>query len=492
MIQKIDYYDLLAYDKILIYGAGIAGTRLLCFLSAYGFDKSKIVVWDRKYDEIKNKCGFTVSEPDFAHFNNAENAIVIIALYNESLVNELEQEFVNAGYKNITASEKISLIAKKVKIDDFENKGYTDCVYQDDVDFSEFKPLVKAIAYYLPQFHEIPENNEWWGKGFTEWTNTSKAKPKFKGHYQPREPHDDLGYYDLSNVDIIRKQAEIAKRHGIYGWCIYYYWFSGKKLLEKPIDLLLENKDIDINFCLMWCNDSWTKIWTGEHKEELIKCEIKDDDPEKFIGDMKKYVDDKRYIRINGKPLIAIYLIQNIPDIRDVIHRWRKRALEIGIGEIAVFSTILRYSAIDLGVQDCFDGETNFSPLRYRIETIQLEDAQGFDISNHISRYADCFDFYKSIVESNNHNHRIYLSCMCGWDNTPRYNKEYFICDLDFSASDFYKMVKYITEEALAYKKDFIFVFAWNEWAEGAYLEPDKKFGYAMLNTFSKAICGLI
>jgi len=489
MIQKIAISDILAYDKILIYGAGVAGTRLLTFLSRCGCDKSKIVVWDRKYDEIKNKYGFTVSKPDFAHFKNTENTIVIIAIYNESLVNELEQKFANAGYKNIIAFEKIDMIIKS-RIDDFENKGYADCVYQDDIDFSKFKPLVKAIAFYLPQFHEIPENNKWWGKGFTEWTNTSKAKPKFKGHYQPREPHDDLGYYDLSNVDTIRKQAEIAKRHGIYGWCIYYYWFSGRKLLEKPIDLLLENKDIDIDFCLMWCNESWTKIWVGEHKEELIKCEIKDNDPEKFIDDMKKYTDDKRYIRINGKPLIIIYHIQNIPDIRDTIHRWRKRALEIGIGEIAVFSTIHPYSTIDLGVQDCFEGEANFNPVKYRVETIQLEDAQGFVISNQIYRYADCFELYKNYIESSNHN--TYLSCMCGWDNSPRYNQKYFICDLDFSADSFYNMVKYVTDEAITYNKDFIFVFAWNEWAEGAYLEPDKRFGYAMLNTFSKAICGLI
>jgi hypothetical protein len=404
-------------------------------------------------------------------------------------VSELEQKFANAGYKYITAFEKINFIAEKAKISEFENKGYVDCVYQDDIDFSEFKPLVKAIAFYLPQFHEIPENDEWWGKGFTEWTNTSKAKPKFKGHYQPREPHDYLGYYDLSNVDIIRKQAKLAKSHGIYGWCIYYYWFSGKKLLEKPIDLLFENKDIDINFCLMWCNESWTKIWVGEDKKELIKFEVRDDDPEKFIDDMKKYTDDKRYIKINGKPLIIIYHIQNILHIRDVIHRWRKRALEIGIGEIVVFSTVHPYSTIDLGVQDCFEGETIFSPAKYHVDTIQLEDAQDLVISKQIYRYVDCFELYKNIVECGNHS--TYLSCMCGWDNTPRYNRQYFICDLEFSAKLFYDMVKYVTDEALTYNKDFIFVFAWNEWAEGAYLEPDKRFGYAMLNTFSKAICGM-
>jgi len=142
-----------------------------------------------------------------------------------------------------------------------------------------------------------------------------------------------------------------------------------------------------------------------------------------------------------------------------------------------------------LGVQDCFEGETDFSPVACNVATMQLEDVQGFAISKSIHRYADCFELYKSVIESSNHN--AYLSCMCGWDNTPRYNQQYYISDLNFSIGDFYDMVKYVTDEALAYNKEFIFVFAWNEWAEGAYLEPDKRFGYAMLNTFSKAICGI-
>lgn len=415
--------------------------------------------------------------------------MIALSEKNTSLVSEIEQKFINAGYKYIILSNAIDLVVEKIQQDKFVNNAYMDCSYEVDEDFSEFTSLVKAIAFYLPQFHEIPENNEWWGEGFTEWTNTSKAKPKFKGHYQPREPHDDLGYYDLSDLNVIRKQAELARRHGIYGWCIYYYWFSGRKILSKPIDLLWENKDIDINFCLCWCNESWTKIWVGDNTEELIKCEYRDDDPEIFIDDLKKYIDDKRYIRFNGKPLIIIYKTQYIPNIQNVISRWRKRALTLGIGEISVFSVVIPYSTNDMELEDCFDGETEFSPARYASKALQLTDKHGSDISSSLYRYTECIEDYKRVVEAGNQN--IYLSCMCGWDNTPRYDKQFQIYDLEFSLKHFYDLVKYITDNALTYNKEFIFVFAWNEWAEGAYLEPDKKFGYSILNTLSKAICGL-
>jgi hypothetical protein len=480
MAEKVDYSTLLTYDKVLIYGAGKVGTNFLYSLHNFGFDKDKVMVWDIKYQEIRNKFGFIVSKPNFENFNINDNVIVIVALGIE-LVNEIKQQFIKAGFKNVIASE--DTIPKKININEFVNEAYTDCFYQNDMDFSKSTPLVKPIAFYLPQFHEIPENNEWWGKGFTEWTNTSKAKPKFQGHYQPREPHGDFGYYDLNDVNTIRKQAELAKKHGIYGWCIYYYWFSGKKLLEKPIDLLLENKDIDIDFCLMWCNESWTKSWVGNHKDELIKCEYCENDNERFIDDLKKYIDDKRYIQFNGKPLIIIYQAQNIPKIRDIISRWRKYALKIGIGEIAIFSSISPYTINYMKIQDCFDGETVFSPIIYAINSIQLND------SLFLCRYVDCLDNYIRSIEASDHN--AFLSCQCGYDNTPRYDKQYRIYDLNFSAKLFYDMVKYVTDEAVKYNKKFIFVFAWNEWAEGAYLEPDKRFGYAMINTFSKAICGL-
>jgi hypothetical protein len=488
-MQDITYDKLMGYESILVYGAGAVGSRFLFSLYTRGVDNSKVTVWDERYDSITDIFGFSVLKPDFRQIAIDENTIVIIALSttkNKPLADEIRQAFVKAKYKHIVMLSDVDLTTQTYNVNDFENVAYEDCTYQNDMDFSELTPLVKTIAFYLPQFHETPENNEWWGKGFTEWTNTSKAKPRFQGHYQPRIPHKDFGYYDLSDVDVIRKQAELAKRHGIYGWSIYYYWFSGKTLLSKPLDLILENKDIDIKFCLTWCNESWTKIWVGDHTEELIKCEYRKDDPERFIDDFKKYSDDDRYIRFNGKPLILVYKSRDIPNVQEVIQRWRKRALSIGIGEISIFTIAYPYITLDKGI---FDGETAFHPAQYAVNAFKLEDIQGTVLSRKLYRYAECTSNYKYAIKAVSNS--FFYSCMCGWDNSPRYNREFSIYDLEFSLNQFYKQVKFVTEGTLTRKKEFIFVFAWNEWAEGAYLEPDVRFGYTMLNSLSKAICGL-
>jgi hypothetical protein len=494
MTSKISYHALKSYRKILIYGAGQVGTAFIKSLMRQDFNKHSITVWDARNKINKDICGIAISKPDFKFLSDTEDIVVIIAIgarKNAALIDEIKYKFLEAGYKHIFSSGDVSSFIENIKVGDFENKAYQDCYYQDDIDFSAYTPRVKPIAFYLPQFHEIPENNEWWGEGFTEWTNTKRATPRYKGHYQPREPHDDFGYYDLSDVNIIRKQAELARKHGIYGWSIYYYWFSGRRLLTKPLDILLEHKDIDINFCLTWCNETWTKRWVGDEREVLIDCEYREEDPEKFIDDIKKYTDDKRYIRIDGKPIIMLYRIHDIPNIRDVVHRWRERAREIGIGEIEVISVINPYTLSDLELNDCFDGETEFTPLnsKYAMNPIHLHDDSDNVVSSKIFTYSDCIDNYRRAVEMGNHS--AYLSCMCGYDNSPRYREQFSIYDLEFSIEAFYDILKFITDEAISYKKDFIFIFAWNEWAESAYLEPDKRFGYMMINTLSKAINGL-
>jgi len=480
-----------------VYGAGAAGSTFLRYLSRVGYDKNKVVVWDIKWKKIGKRYGFLVSEPNFEWINTDENILVVIAFMgseNMPLANKIQQNFIEAGYNNIIFFSDIYDL--KIMIEgDFEcAAGYADCKYQDDVDFSDMEPPVKAIAFYLPQFHEIPENDEWWGKGFTEWTNVKKARPRYKGHYQPREPHEDLGYYDLSDVEVMRKQAKIARKHGVYGWSMYYYWFSGKTLLAKPIDLLLENKDIDINFCLTWCNHTWTKSWVGDNQQELIRCEYREDDPEKFIDDIKKYMEDERYIKINGKPLITIYFTHEIPNVRDFIGRWRKRALEVGIGEIMVLSIIRPYTLAELGLQDCFDGETEFGSWQYAIHSgrgarLASKSDENVLVATLLTYYSDFLECYKEIINLSDHS--AYLCCPGGFDNTPRYKTNSSIHDLEFSIKDYYDMVRFVTEEAISYNKEIMFVFAWNEWAESAYLEPDKRFGYALLNTFSRAINGL-
>ena len=170
--------------------------------------------------------------------------------------------------------------------------GVYGSIYQDDERFPRLEPEARAIAFYLPQYHTFPENDEWWGKGFTEWTNTRKAKPRFPGHYQPRTPHKDIGYYDLSQVETLKRQAALAKTHGIEAFCMYCYWFDGKKLMEKPLELLVSHPEIKLKFCLCWANENWTRTWDGQEKSVLIQQNYSEENDIRFIQDLKKYITD--------------------------------------------------------------------------------------------------------------------------------------------------------------------------------------------------------
>jgi glycosyltransferase involved in cell wall biosynthesis len=368
--------------------------------------------------------------------------------------------------------------------------------YQENVNFSKYIPKAKAIAFYLPQFHVIPENNKWWGNGFVEWKNTSKAHPRCKGHYQPREPHGDIGYYDLSNAEAIRQQAWLAKQHGIFGFCFYFYWFSGKYLLEKPLNLLLENQDIDMNFCLCWANENWTRTWDGGNKQILIEQKYTENDKKQFINDIKKYVDDKRYIRINGLPLLLIYNPASIPNVKDVFETWRKYAEEIGIGKILILiCRSFNQTAEQNNIADIVDGEIEFPPHNmtiYNPLTIRSErNSIVYDYNKEVNR------IIKRIISKKKSNvpNRIplYRTCTMGWDNSAR-RKSGWTAYNKFSLKKFYNWANVITKEAANTnnkKESIIFINAWNEWGEGAYLEPDKKYGYANINTFSRAICDI-
>ena len=374
-----------------------------------------------------------------------------------------------------------------------------DCKYQNNIDFSKNTPKIKAIAFYLPQFHSIPENNEWWGKDFTEWTNTRKTKPRFEGHYQPREPHDDFGYYNLTDIEIIKKQAVLAKQHGIYGFCFYLYWFSGKRLLEKPLDLFLEHPEIDVNFCLCWANESWTRRWDGQNKDILIKQDYSDDDPYKFIQDIKKYILDKRYIKINGIPVVLVYNPGHIPGIKEVLMKWRKEAEKIGIGKLCILTcNSSGHTAESLGIEDSVDGMVEFPP--HHLPLYLLPNDINFTgkkerITAHIYDYKELVSEIKKeyIMRSKNsksNNLLLFHNCILGWDNAAR-KKDDFYTFAGFSLRSFYDWVSFICADAEKSSVPFIFVNAWNEWGEGTYLEPDKKYGYACINTFSKAICGI-
>ena len=360
--------------------------------------------------------------------------------------------------------------------------------YEEDQDFSKYHTDIKTLTFYLPQYHTFPENDEWWGKGFTEWVNTRKAKPLFPGHYQPREPHDDIGYYTLDNKETLKRQIDLAKRHGIYGFAFYYYWFSGKRLMEKPVDIFLENKDLDFPFLFCWANENWTRAWDGSQHDIIMKQEYKKDDYRAFIRDIKKYLMDERYIRIDGKPIIMIYNIAEIPNLEELVNAWRVCAREEGIGEILVW---IRYpmQKNEHEFAGIVDAEFDFAPHYFAGVENHIDDLPSkevYDYGKIVDQAIERYQPHFPIIP-------FYYSCTMGWDNTPRRKVNPMIF-YGYSPKKFYDWVRTIvkfTRKRHREEDRFIFVNAWNEWAEGTYLEPDKKYGYTNINTLSKAIFDL-
>lgn len=376
---------------------------------------------------------------------------------------------------------------KKDKLSDIIDEGIPTDHYEDNVSFKNYKTDIKAVALYLPQFHTIPENDEWWGKGFTEWTNVKKGAPRYEGHYQPRIPHDDIGYYDLSDIETLKKQVKLAKEHGLYGFAIYYYWFSGHRLLEKPLDLLLEHKEIDFPFMAIWANENWTRVWDGAKKDILIKQKYQSQDPESFILDLKKYIDDERYIRMDGKPVIGLYQPMAIPRLKKVLQTWRDTAEKCGIGPILIWVCSNEASAHIWGIEDIVDGEYEFPP-RTRYDEPYCE----FPNKGKVLDYKAIVGNAKTFT-TNNRKIPVYRGVMLRWDNSARRAKKYNIW-CNFSNAYFYLWLRiemaYLRKNFDADHR-FLFVNAWNEWGEGTYLEPDKEYGYASINTLSRALMDL-
>lgn len=376
-----------------------------------------------------------------------------------------------------------------------EEDIYVDSEYQDNMDFSEQTTDVKMLAFYLPQYHTFPENDEWWGKGFTEWTNVKSGEARFIGHYQPRVPHEDIGYYDLTDVEVLRKQAKLAKQHGIYGFCFYYYWFSGKRLMEKPVDMLLEHPEIDLPYCLCWANENWTRAWDGQNKNILIAQDYSDEDDIRFISDLKKYIDDERYIRIDGKPLVMVYNPGQIPDCHKSFKKWREVAEELGLGEILIWTCQTSNNTADLlHITDCIDAEVEFPPHNMWMEEAAIRNVELGGKSAFLFSYSKVVDeVIKRIRTPKEARVPVHHGCMLAWDNAAR-RKDAWFTYCGFSLKSLYKWVSVIAEEArkdFSPEERFVFINAWNEWGEGTYLEPDEKYGYANINTVSKALMGI-
>jgi len=351
---------------------------------------------------------------------------------------------------------------------------------------NNFKTDIKLIAFYLPQFHPIPENDKAWGQGFTEWTNVNRAKPQFEGHYQPHVP-GELGFYDLRDIEVQQRQIMLAKNYGIYGFCFHYYWFNGKRLLEKPLDQFLENKHLDFKFCINWANENWTRRWDGRNQEIIIKQEYSPQEDFKFIIDAAKYLKDRRYIRVNGKPLILIYRTELIPHLKATAQKWRNWCSENGIGKIflACCHSFKKVHPDDIG----FDAAVEFAPNFFNL--FRCNGHMTYDLNDH---FQGIFYDYLNAIECSRKqtlpSYKRFRSLYPTWDNTAR-RMEYATIHINTSPERYGNWLNDIcqfTKKNFNPEEQFVFINAWNEWAEGCHLEPDNKFGYAYLEATRNSI----
>lgn len=352
---------------------------------------------------------------------------------------------------------------------------------------------IRAIAVVLPQFHPIPENDEWWGKGFTEWTNVTKAEPLFDGHYQPRLPKD-LGFYDLRLAEAREAQAKIARTHGIEGFCYYHYWFNGKRLLNRPVDDMLAQGKPGMPFMLCWANENWTRSWDGHDNDILIKQNYSLEDDKRHIRWLCKNVfTDKRYIRVNDKPVFVIYRHQLFPNINKTLSLFRQIATdEFGYKDLYL-CVMESYQEIESFNTLGFDAAIEFSPhhlLKWLWPQSKFERLKEFAGLKKRKNYR-LTDYQKAVNKSleRKPNYKLFPSVTPSWDNTARKKENAVICK-GGTPENYYNWLKATIEKFQPYSKEenFIFINAMNEWAEGNHLEPCIKYGKGFLDATKQAL----
>ena len=332
----------------------------------------------------------------------------------------------------------------------------------------------RAIAFYLPQFHPIPENDEWWEKGFTEWTNVARAKPLFEGHYQPHLPAH-LGFYDLRVPEVRDRQAALAAEHGIEGFCYWHYWFLGKRLLDRPFNEVLDSGRPDFPFCLAWANETWSRRWLGEDRDILVKQEYSAQDDVEHMRCLLTAFADPRYLRVNGRPLFLVYKPYDLPDPKRTTDVWRETCVRAGLPEPFLLGV---NAHADLDFRDLgFDGTVDFEP---HLGAVADPLADGLEVVDYAQARRKmwrprAFPVYRTVL--------------VGWDNTPRRGEDGVV--FDNSTPEVFEQALRATVTSAAdlpFEERLVFLNAWNEWAEGNHLEPDRRHGLEFLEAVRRVI----
>jgi hypothetical protein len=346
---------------------------------------------------------------------------------------------------------------------------------------------VKAIAFYLPHYHPIPENDAWLGKGFTEWTHVTRATPQFAGHSQPQLP-GELGFYDLRNDDVRERQARLAREHGIHGFCYSYSWFNGRRVLERPLENMLEAGTPDFPFCICWANENWTGRWDGLDQEVLLEQTYDETSDLAFIEDVLPILRDPRYIRFKGAPLLLVSRVDLLPDPVHTCAVWRQACREAGLEAIHLCAVETADTSDPYAFG--FDSAVQFPP--HRLQARRAGDTVK-DLSPQFT--GRIYDYEWTVADEINApqaRYRRFRGVMTSWDNTARRGSasHIFVNATPEAYEVWLRGVVDATRRDLPAGERLLFINAWNDWAEGAHLEPDQKFGRAYLEATRRALRG--
>jgi hypothetical protein len=337
----------------------------------------------------------------------------------------------------------------------------------------------RLIAFYLPHFHPIPENDEWWGKGFTEWTNVVQARPLFPGHYQPHLP-SDLGFYDLRLPEVRQAQADLAREYGIHGFCYYHYWFNGRRLLERPFEEVLASGKPDLPFCLCWANENWTRRWDGRDKEVLLEQHYCEQDDREHLRSLAAAFRDPRYIRVGGRPLFLVYRASALPNPVRTTAVWREEARALGVGELYLCRVESFADDRDDPRQSGFDAGVEFQP-----DAVNLS-------SPVFQRSHKVYDYPATVERMRKRSPPAYPRIPCvtpSWDNSAR-RKWGAVIFRDSSPELYEEWLTDVLQQVrpIGHDERIVFINAWNEWAEGNHLEPCQRWGRAYLEATRSAL----
>lgn len=425
-------------------------------------------------------CGFRAEFP-------FEDGLVTVEIDSGNGFTEVFRKRVEYGVERLVADVYNGKLAKNyaehtVLLDNKKN------IYHESASKKSFKRHPadpRLVATYLPQFHPFPENNTAWGKGFTEWTNVTAAAPRFVGHQQPVLPAD-LGFYDLRHEDNIAEQIALARKYGLHGFCFYYYWFSGKKLMDGPIDAFLKHKEWDFNFTICWANENWTKRWDGRDDDVIIAQQYRSEDPLAFIQDVEHILNDPRYIQEDGKPVLMVYRASDLKDPAEYAQVWRQYFRKVHKKELHLVS-FLSFDVEDPRVYG-FDMALDFAPQSGFFKKTAFENDK-YPFTNVESKLLDSnfqgqtADYRKIALNDNIHDHfdfPVYPCVTPSWDNDARKKGKGFV--FEYNSPDLYAEWLGKTLDRVSDKdQPLIFINAWNEWAEGAILEPTAHYGHAVL-----------